>query len=116
MNFRKLTLTLLATLFMQPLYADLVTLIEAIELSPSNIILPGSLNGTVTFLPCVDECDEDHQRARLTANTKFFVDEKAVKFDVFRQQLMLKRQNKDSYALVSVDTKQNTITSIHING
>jgi hypothetical protein len=115
MKLRKLTLGLIAMFAVQTLYADLVTLVEAVELSPSHIILPGTVNGTVTFLPCVGECEEDHQRARLTAETQFFVDDKAVKYDAFRQGLAALRGNKDSYALISVDVKQNTITSIRIN-
>ena len=115
MNLRKWILGLLAMFAVQTLHADLVTLIEAIELSPENIILPGTVNGTVTFLPCVGECEEDHKRARLTAETQFFVDDKAVKYGVFRQGLVAMRHNKDSYALISVDIKQNSITSIRIN-
>ena len=117
MAFRNGYLALVATALALPASAaELVTLVEAIELSPSNIILPSSVNGTVTFLPCAGECEKDHRRARLTPNTTFIVDGKGVKFDVFRQGLANLSLDDASYALISVDTRSLTITSIQISG
>lgn len=117
MAFRNGYLALVATALTLPAgAAELVTLVEAIELSPSNIILPSSVNGTVTFLPCAGKCEEEHRRARLTPNTKFTVDGKSVKFDVFRQGLANLSFNDASYALISVDMQSLTITSIQISG
>ena len=99
--------------------AQLVTQIEAIELSPSGIILPGSVNGMVTFRICKAtdaDCDKEFSRARLTPETRFIVGEKAVRFDDFRQDFANIRSRKNGYALVSVDKKSNTITSIQIQG
>ena len=115
MKICKLTIGALALLALTPAGAELVTLVDAIELSPSNIILPGSLNGTVTFRPCVGECEEEHRRARLTPATEFFVDERKVKFDVFQNSMALLRGNEDAYALISVDMQTLTVTSIRIN-
>ncbi len=103
MKICKLTMGALALLALAPAGAQLVTLVDAVELSPSNIILPGSLNGTVTFRPCVGECEEEHRRARLTPETQFFVDEQKVKFDAFRDSMSLLRSDEDAYALISVD-------------
>ncbi len=73
-------LTALALLFTQSAFADrvIVTEVEAIELSPSNIILPGSVNGMVTFRACEGECDAEYRRARLTDATRFVVNGQAV--------------------------------------
>lgn len=101
---------------MQPAVSQIVTEVEAIELSPANIILPGSQNGMVTFRSCDDNCKEDYERARLTAETRFYVDNRAVKFEDFRQDFGNIKQRKKSYALLSVDVKTKTITSIRIKG
>jgi hypothetical protein len=110
MTIRK---TLIATLFL--LSAPAFALIDAIEVSPDNIILPATINGMVTFQPCVGECDEDHKRARLTANTRFVVDGRAVKFDEFRRNHAALRRSEESYALVSYDTETITVTTIEIS-
>ncbi len=115
MNIRKLATGALALLALTPAAAQLVTLVDAVELSPSNMILPGSLNGTVTFKPCSGECDAEHRRARLTPETQFFVDERNVKFDVFQDSIALLRSDEDAYALISVDMESLTVTSIRIN-
>ena len=96
--------------------AQIRTLVEAIELSPANMIMPGSLNGMVTFRPCADDCEEAFDRARLTPETQFFVDGSRVKFEDFNRGFAVIRQAKDGYALISVDTKTRTITSIKIAG
>jgi len=99
--------------------AELVTQVEAIELSPASIILPGSVNGMVTFRVCESadaDCDKEYSRARLTPETRFIVGAKAVRFEDFRQDFANIRSSKNGYALVSVETKSNTITSIQIQG
>ena len=119
MTFRNGYLALVATALTLPagvIAAELKTLVDAIELSPSNIILPSSVNGTVTFLPCAGECEKEHRRARLTPDTRFTVDGKSVKFDVFRQNLAILSSDDESYALISVDMESLTITSINISG
>jgi hypothetical protein len=110
MTIRK---TLIATLLL--LGAPAFALIDAVELSPDNIILPGTTNGTMTFKPCVGKCDQDHKRARLTADTRFVVEGRAVKFEEFRRNHAALRRSKDSYALVSYDTETNTVTTIEIS-
>jgi len=110
MTIRK---TLITTLLL--LGAPAFALIDAVELSPDNIILPATINGSMTFKPCVGECDAEHKRARLTAGTKFLVDGKAVKLDDFRRGLAALRRSDESYGLVSYDTETNTVTRIEIN-
>lgn len=93
---------------------ELVTLVRAVETSPATIILPASLNGTMTFKPCPGDCDGEYERARLTPTTAFSVEGKGVKFEDFRKAFDNIKRARDSYALVSVDTKASTVTSIDI--
>lgn len=94
--------------------AQIVTMINAIEASPANIILPGGTDGMMTFRPCDGECKEDYIRVRLSANTKFTVDGKAVKYTDFRRELATIKRIETSYALVTYETETNTVTSIQI--
>ena len=111
-------ITALALLFTQSAFADrvIVTEVEAVELSPSNIILPGSVNGMMTYRPCAGECDVEYERARLTDATSFVVNGEAVKWEDFRVDFTTIRAGDDSYALVSVDLRTGTVTSIRIQG
>lgn len=93
----------------------IVTLIDAKELSPSNMILPGSTNGLMTYRPCADECQVDYERARLTPETTYSVDGAAVEFEDFQKEFAIARTSKDGYALLSVDVKTKTVTSIDIS-
>ena len=117
MNKRTL-FTALALLFAQSAFADrvIVTEVEAVELSPSNIILPGTVNGMMTYRPCEDDCDAQYERARLTESTSFVVNGQAVKWEDFRVDFTTIKAGDDSYALVSVDLSTNTVTSIRIQG
>jgi len=110
MTIRKI---LIATILLlcQPAFA----LIDAVETSASGIILPPTANGTMTFKPCAGECDLEHKRARLTANTKFVLDGKAVKFEYLRREFTAIKRSDESYALVSYDTETNTVTKIDIS-
>ena len=69
-------LTALILIVSQPALAQLKTLMNAVETSPANIILPGNTNGMVTFRPCDNKCDEEYKRASLNADTRFTVDGK----------------------------------------
>ena len=110
------SLTLLVLAWSQLALAEreLVTLVEATELSPANIILPASINGMMTFRPCSDDCDEDYERARLTAATQFTVNGSRVKFEDFQKAFAVLKRADDAYALVSVDLKESTVASIEI--
>lgn len=119
MKIRTLTIALFIALLTSGVNAqnrELVTLVEATELSPSNIIFPQSVNGMMTFRPCADACDADYERARLTGETQFTVNGRGVKFADFQKSFSIIKTNKDSYALVSVDTKTKTVVSIQIQG
>jgi hypothetical protein len=115
MKIRK-SLVVLALAFCQPAIADyeLVTLINAVETSPANIILPATVNGMMTYRPCAEECESDYERARLTADTTFTVEGRRMKYEDFTKVFNSIKQRETSYALVSVETKSKTVTSIDL--
>ena len=98
----------------QPAVSQIVTAVAAVEASPANIILPGGTDGMVTFRPCQGDCDEDYVRVRLSAGTTFTVNGKAVKYTDFRREFATIKRSPESYALVTYETKTNTVTSIEI--
>ncbi len=114
-TIRKLVL-MAALVFALPVVAEQRITIDAIEMSPSNIIMPGSANGTMTFKPCDGVCKADYKRARLTENTIYKVNGKRVKFDEFRRNLAVIKMDSSSYALVLHATETDTIKSIDISG
>ncbi|MDJ0712273.1 MAG: hypothetical protein QNJ14_17930 [Woeseiaceae bacterium] len=98
----------------QPALAQIVTKIAAVEASPANLILPGGTDGMVTFRPCDGDCDADYIRVRLSADTRFTVNGKALRFADFRREFATIKRNAESYALVTYETQTNTVTSIQI--
>lgn len=112
----RILLTLAVLALGQPAIAEfeIVTLVDAVELSPSNIIMPGSTNGMMTYKPCANECDAQYERARVTAETRFSISGSAVKFSDFQVEFASLKNAKDSYALLSVDTKTKTVMSLDI--
>jgi hypothetical protein len=112
-TIRKLVLVV-ALMLVQTVVAQPRITVDAIEMSPSNIILPGSSNGTMTFKPCDGVCKADYKRARLTENTKYTVNGKRVKYSEFRREFAAIKMDSGSYALVLHATETNTIRSIDI--
>lgn len=115
MNIRKLIIAIVLVVSM-PAAAQMVTLINAIETSPANIILPANTSGMMTFRPCAEECEKDYIRVQLSAGTTFSVNGKAVKFEEFRRNFAIIKRAAESYALVSYDTDTNTVISIQLAG
>ena len=125
MDFRKRTIGHFAALVAAMLISvsafaaprELVTQVAAIELSPANMILPGSQSGMVTYRACVDDCsDVEYERARLTEQTRFVVGDSRVRFADFQAGFAAIRSSSTAYALISVDLATRTITEIHIQG
>jgi hypothetical protein len=98
-----------------PALAQLTTMVESLEASPSQIRLPTSPNGNLSFQPCAESCDAEYISVRLTPDTRFFVQGAAVKFIDFRRDFYNMRLRTDGYALVSYDTDKNTVTSVEIS-
>ncbi len=101
-------------LIAQPAFSQIVTAVAAVEASPANMILPGATDGMMTFRPCDGDCDEDYIRVRLSADTKFTVNGKAVRFADFRREFATIKRSPESYGLVTYETQTNTVTSIQI--
>lgn len=99
----------------QPAIAQIETLINAVETAPSNIILPASNSGMMTFRPCADECDKEHERVRVTPESRFVINGAKVKWEDFRKEFPTIRQLEKGYALVSYDTKNNTLVSLEVS-
>jgi len=98
-----------------PALAQLATMIESVEAAPSQIRLPTSPNGNLSFQPCSESCDAEFISVRLTPDTRFLVQGAVVKFIDFRKDFYNLRQREDGYALVSYDTEKNTVTSVEIS-
>ncbi len=114
-NIRKLIIAI-ALVVSMPAAAQLVTLIDAIETSPANIILPANTSGMMTFRPCAEECEKDYIRVQLSAGTTFSVNGKAVKYDEFRRNFAIIKRAAMSYALVTYEVETNRLISIQLAG
>jgi len=92
-------------------------MMRAVETIPDSIILPTTANGMVSFKEwcSTEQCIDKYKRARLTAETKFLLDGRALKFSEFRRGYAAMRTGNDSYALVSYETDTNTVTSIEVS-
>ena len=97
-----------------PAAAELTTQIRAVEATTSNLNVPTSQNGRLTFKPCAGQCDRSFESARLTPLTSFTVNGQATDFLGFRKAFYNLTRSKDHYALVSYDTADNTVTSVQI--
>ena len=118
-NIRKLTMAMTLAMILivsMPAMAQTQIVINAIETSPANIILPANTSGMMTFRPCAGECDKDYKRVQLTAGTTFSVNGKAVKFDEFRRNFAIIKRAAESYALVTYEVDTNRLISIHLAG
>ncbi len=111
MTIRKILIAALLVLC-HPAFAS----VDGIETPPDGIILPATVNGMVSFkIYCSDdECKDNYKRARLTANTKFQLDGKAVKYEEFRRGYAAMQVGEKSYALVGYDTETNTVVKIEV--
>jgi len=109
-------LAILGLALSQPAIAndEAVELVNAVETSPSNITLPPTANGMMSFKPCGRDCDREYKRARITEETRFVVNGKALNFEDFRKAFAVIRGNEDSYALVSYEPRTRTVTSIDV--
>ena len=93
--------------------AEIVTLIDAVETSTANLTVPTASNGTLSFKPCADGCDQV-LRARLTPETRFVLNGVAMEFIDFRREFYKLRRGSNDYALVSYNTQKNTVTSVRV--
>ncbi len=90
------------------------TVEDAVELLPSNIILPATAGGMMSFRPCDAQCDKPYVRVRLAAETTFSIDGKRMKFDDFRRSFSAARISSTSYALINYNVETRTATNIEV--
>ncbi|MEO1247989.1 MAG: hypothetical protein AAFX56_20100 [Pseudomonadota bacterium] len=90
------------------------TEINAVELTPANIVLPATANGMVSFRPCDGECAEPYTRVQLTPETTFSIDGERMKFDDFRRAFPLAKRSQRAYALINYDVETQAATNIEI--
>jgi hypothetical protein len=90
------------------------TEVDAVELAPTNIILPTTISGMMSFRACDRPCDKEYQRIRLSADTRFIMDGRRMKFDEFRRAFSVMRSRETSYALIGYDVETRTATNIEV--
>ncbi|MCB1845014.1 MAG: hypothetical protein KDI09_18760 [Halioglobus sp.] len=108
----RISMVLLALSLSLSAAAEIVTVVRAVEVSTSNINVPTSTNGRMSFRPCSDACDAEYLSVRLTPATMFQVNGKTTDFIGFRKAFYDLARDKDHFALVSYDTKASTVTSV----
>ncbi len=92
--------------------ADLTTITAAYEVAVSNLRLPGSANGTLTFKQGPD-CEA--QTLRVTSKTRYVVNDRGVALAEFKNQLRRVRNRRTEAATVMHHLKSNTITAVSVN-
>lgn len=110
MDFRKIVPLFLLGVAL-PTLAEIRTEIDARELKPSNMTVPTSVNSRLSFRAC-NSCDIE--TARLTPATTFSFNGEVMEFADFRDAMLVLRQRNKGYALVSIDTKSNTVHSLQV--
>ena len=112
MNFRQIILVAILS-FCIPAFAEIITLVNAVETSTTNITVPTASTGNLSFKPCADDCDEII-RVRLTPETIYVLNGVAMEFIDFRREFYKLRRGNEDYVLVSYDTKKSTVTSVRV--
>ncbi len=91
--------------------ADFRTITEAYEVDLSDLRLPGSENGTLTFKRCSD-CEA--QTLRVTGKTRYVINDRDFALSEFKEQLKRVRNRKDQNASVLHHLESNTIKAIKL--
>ena len=94
--------------------ADISTVIEALEINTSNIMVPTTTTGRLMFKPCSNPCDRKFVLVQLTPETIFSVMLKILNFSEFRKTFYAMRSGNDDYALVTYEVGSNKVISINI--
>ncbi len=91
--------------------ADFRTITEAYEVNLSDLRLPGSENGTLTFKQCSD-CEA--QTLRVTSKTRYLINDRDFALAEFKEQLKGVRNRKDQNVAVLHHLESNTIKAIKV--
>ncbi len=110
MQLRKLLVLVLLGLSLAAA-ADFRTITEAYEVDLSDLRLPGSENGTLTFKQCSD-CEA--QTLRVTGETRYVINDRDFTLAEFKEQLKDVRNRKDQIVSVLHHLESNTIKAIKV--
>ena len=110
MHIRKLLVLVLLGLSVAAA-ADFRTITEAYEVDLSDLRLPGSENGTLTFKRCSD-CEA--QTLRVTSKTRYLINDRDFALAEFKKQLKRIRNRKDQNVAVLHHLESNTIKAIKV--
>ncbi len=110
MQLRKLLVLVLLALSLAAA-ADFRTITEAYEVNLSDLRLPGSENGTLTFKQCSD-CEA--QTLRVTGKTRYVLNDRDFALAEFKEQLKGVRNRKDQIVSVLHHLESNTIKAIKV--
>ncbi len=110
MRIRKLLVLILLGLSLSAV-ADFRTITEAYEVNLSDLRLPGSENGTLTFKQCSD-CEA--QTLRVTSKTRYVLNDRDFALAEFKEQLKRVRNRKDQSISVLHHLESNTIKAIKV--
>ncbi len=110
MHIRKLLVLVLLGLSLAAA-ADFRTITEAYEVYLSDLRLPGSENGTLTFKQCSD-CEV--RTLRVTGKTRYLINDRDFALAEFKEQLKRVRNLKDQNASVLHHLESNTIKAIKV--
>lgn len=110
MHIRKLLALVLLGLSLSAA-AEFTTITAAYEVSVSDLRLPGSATGTLTFKQCAD-CEA--QTLRVTGSTRYVLNDRDLELAEFKAQLGNVRKRNDETATVLHHLESNTITAIKV--
>ncbi len=110
MHSRKLLVLVLLGLSLAAT-ADFRTITEAYEVYLSDLRLPGSENGTLTFKQCSD-CEA--QTVRVTGKTRYLINDRDIALAEFKEQLKDVRKQKNQNVSVLHHLESNTIKAVMV--
>ncbi len=110
MRIRKLLILVLLGLSLAAA-ADFRTITEAYEVDLSDLRLPGSEKGTLTFKQCSD-CEA--QTLRVTSKTRYLINDRDFALAEFKEQLKRVRNRKDPNVSVLHHLESNTIKAVKV--
>ncbi len=110
MQLRKLLVLVLLGLSLAAA-ADFRTITEAYEVDLSDLRMPGSENGTLTFKQCAD-CEV--QTLRVSGKTRYLINDRDFELAEFKEQLKGAKNRKDQIVSVLHHLESNTIKAIKV--
>ncbi len=91
--------------------ADFRTITEAYEVDLTDLRVPGSENGTLTFKQCSD-CGA--QTVRVTGKTRYLINDRDFALAEFKEQLKRVRKRNDQNVSVLHHLESNTIKAVKV--